>query len=110
MSAIVKLSDRKTREAARRRAAAESIAAILVRFARERQGRFLVFGSAAGGAMNETSDFDVMIDVDERDEAEAWSLIESLGREHDLPVDIHSVRTSRDAFSDRVARAARVLA
>ena len=110
MSAIVTLSERKAREAARRRAAADAIATELAAFARQSGGRIFLFGSAARGSMTDMSDIDLMIDMAERDEARAWSLVERLCREHDIPADIHSARTTRPALLDRIERTARVLA
>lgn len=110
MSAIVTLTERRTREAARRRAAAEAIEAELLAFARSRGGRILLFGSAARGDMTEMSDLDILIDVPEELEAEAWSFAERLCRERDLPADIHSARTTMPEFRRRIEATARVLA
>lgn len=109
MSTIVTLSERKVRETFRRREAADAILVELARFARERSCRFLIFGSEATGTMTDRSDIDVVIDVDEAREAEVWSFVEDLSRRHAIPVDIHSIRTSKPAFIAHVARTAKVL-
>jgi predicted nucleotidyltransferase len=110
MSTIVTLSHRKAHEAARCRAAAEEIAAELQAFARRCGGRILLFGSAARGGMTEMSDIDLLIDVPAGSEADAWSLAEHLSRLHDIPVDIHSARTTKPEFVRRIEAGARVLA
>ena len=62
MSRIVTVSERKAREAARRRAAANLVMAEIREFGHLRGGRFFVFGSAAEDRMKYDSDFDVVVD------------------------------------------------
>lgn len=105
----VTLADRKARETLRRRHAAEAISVELTRFARERGGRLFLFGSCALGTITDRSDIDVLIDVDESHEAEAWSVVEELSRTFAIPADIHSRSSSQPAFVARVVRTAKVL-
>ena len=71
-------------------------------FARRRGGRILLFGSAARGELTDMSNIDVLIDVPSDAEADAWVLAEHLSRLHDIPVDIHSARTTRPEFIRRI--------
>jgi predicted nucleotidyltransferase len=61
MTEVVTLPERKARETARRRAAADVIMPELKAFAERHRGRYLVFGSVAERRMSFDSDFDVVV-------------------------------------------------
>lgn len=102
---IVTLEERKAREARRRRAAAEAVMAALASHARASGGgRFIVFGSAASGAMRHDSDFDVIVDFPPEGEAAAWAAVEEACRAHALAADIKAASTTAPAFLEKVLR------
>ena len=109
MADFVTGPDRKAREAARRRAAVEAVIHTLSAYARQRGGRFLVFGSAATGKVRHTSDLDLVIDFPAETEGEAWSFVEQVCRRPGLSGDIHSTHTTRRDFLDRIRAHAKVL-
>ena len=81
MQRIITLAERKATEAARRRAAVETLASALADYARTHGGRFLLFGSAARGQMKYHSDVDLLLDFPPEALSEAWNFAESvLGR------------------------------
>ena len=109
MDRVVTISERKEREAARRKQAAEDVMAELRTFAHETGGRFLVFGSVAGNRVRYNSDIDIMIDFPPDLEPQAWNKVEDLCRKKGIRPDIHSTGWSKPAFVQEVSRAAIVL-
>jgi predicted nucleotidyltransferase len=102
MTRVVTVTERKDREAARRRAAADLVMSELKAFGTERGGRFLVFGSAAEDRMKFDSDFDVVVDFPADREAEALDFVEDACRRQNLPSDIHLMSQASDGFLDRI--------
>ena len=74
----------------------------LSRFTDRKGGRFHVFGTAATGAMNHDSDFDVLVEASPEREAEAFAEVERACSEHDLPLDALAYRTMSQRFLARV--------
>lgn len=109
MTEIVTIAERKARAAQRLAAAVDAVMADLRRFASERGGRFLVFGSAAKGTLGYDSDLDVLIDVPPELETEAWDTVEEACRTHGIRPDIHSTATAAPSFVARVSAEAVVL-
>jgi predicted nucleotidyltransferase len=103
MVEVVTISERKARETARRRAAADRVMAELKAFAERYGGRFIVFGSVAQQRLSFDSDFDVIIDVPREHEMAAVELVEDLCRSHDLPADIHLRSQTSDGLLARIA-------
>jgi predicted nucleotidyltransferase len=101
MSDVVTVSQRKARETARRRAAADLIMAECRAFAASYGGRFLVFGSVAEDRMKFDSDFDVVVDFPEH-EKEAVNFVEEACHRLNLPCDVIPKSTSSDRFLDRI--------
>src|ERR1700759_5606677 len=77
MQHIVTLPERKAAEAARRAAAVEALVPVLAAYAKAHGGRFLLFGSAARGAMKFDSDVDLLMDFRVEMLSEAWKFAEA---------------------------------
>jgi predicted nucleotidyltransferase len=103
MSDIVTVSERKARETERLRKAAASVLAELTRYAAAHDGRYLVYGSVATGAIRPDSDFDVVVDFPEEAERAAIDEVETLCAKHGIPADVHSTRTSGPNFLNRIS-------
>lgn len=99
--ALVTLTQRKEREAARRKTEASRIMRALAVYARENGGRYLVFGTTARDQMTYRSDFDVLVDFPVEKEFDAFAYVEDLGLEGRLPVDALSLRTMSERFMRR---------
>jgi predicted nucleotidyltransferase len=106
---VTTLAERKRREAARRVEAARSVMDQLRGFAAAHGGRFLVFGSAAKGTIGFASDIDILLDFPQQEEARAFQYAESVCRQFGLVGDLHSKRTTKPEFVDRIATHARTL-
>lgn len=104
MPRIVTVAERKSRETARRRAAADLIMSEMRTFGAARGGRFLIFGSAAEGRMKFDSDLDVVVDFPADMESEAIEFVEDACRKQDLPADIHLKSRSSGRFLNRIRR------
>ena len=102
MPEVVTILERKSREAARRRAASAEVVDHLKRYATERGGRFLVFGSAAEDRMKFDSDFDVVVDFPTASESEAVEFVEQVCQRCDLPSDVHLKSRASARFLDRI--------
>ena len=109
MTEVVTVSERKSREAARRRAAAAEIIGQLRRYAAENGGRFLVFGSAATDRIDHNSDFDVVVDFPAAAETAAVEWVEDICTRHRIPADVHAGSTTKKAFLDRIESRAMVI-
>ena len=105
---IVTLPDRKARMAARKAAAAKAVIERLRAhvLASGSNGRFIVFGSAASGAIRHGSDFDVIIDFPPDGERAAWDAVEDACREYDIREDIKSAATTAPEFIAKVLSSA----
>lgn len=103
MVEVVTISERKARETARRRAAADVVMAGLRAFAERCGGHFIVFGSVAQQRLSFDSDLDVLVDVPREHEGEAVELVEDLCRRHDLPADIQLKSQASERLLARIA-------
>jgi predicted nucleotidyltransferase len=65
MGGYLTLRDRYERKLASYRASVETLKLALSAYARERQGAFILFGSAARGEANDASDVDILVDFPE---------------------------------------------
>ena len=106
---IVTLPVRKAREAARRADAVEAVAARLASYARSQGGRYLIYGSAAGGAMRFDSDLDILVDFPPALHAEAWRFAEEACAAERLPADIRPLEWCSERFVAHVSREWRVV-
>jgi predicted nucleotidyltransferase len=102
MPDIVTVSERKAREATRRRAAACEVMTEARQFATVRGGRFYVFGSVAENRIKYDSDFDVVVDFPLATETEAAEFVEEACRQRDLPSDVHLKSRASEKFLDRI--------
>lgn len=102
MFRIVTVAERKDRERARRRAAADVVMSQMKAFGAEHGGRFFVFGSAAEDRMKFDSDLDVVVDFPAEREAEAVDFVEDVCRGQNIPADIHVKSRSSRRFLDRI--------
>lgn len=109
MPEVVTIDQRKSREAARRRAAAAQIMRELRRYATEHQGRFLVFGSAAKNCIGPESDLDVIVDFPRATETPAVEYVEEICRANRVSVDVHARSTITSVFFERASAQAVVL-
>lgn len=103
-SKIVTISERKSREAARRAEAARAVIERLRGFVREtgNRGRFIVFGSVANAGIRYSSDLDVLIDFPADLELSAWRAVEDACGKANIPADIKSVATSTAEFVEKI--------
>jgi predicted nucleotidyltransferase len=102
MAEIVTVPERKAREAARRRFAAQEVMAEARTFAALHGGRFYVFGSVAEDRMGYDSDFDVVVDFPTATEVEAAEFVEKACRRRALPSDVHLKSRASAKFLDRI--------
>ncbi|WP_156917429.1 nucleotidyltransferase family protein [Salinarimonas rosea] len=100
---IVTLPERKAREAGRRAAAVAAVSARLAAYARVHGGRYLVYGSAARGAMRHDSDLDLLVDFPAALHAEAWRFAEDACAQARLPADIRPLAWCTERFRAHVA-------
>ncbi|WP_349940386.1 nucleotidyltransferase domain-containing protein [Fulvimarina sp. MAC8] len=107
--ALVTVTERKEREASRRRASAERILTALAEYGRCHNGRYIVFGSAASGEMTYHSDFDVIVDFPPEVESNAILFVEDLCYSEKLPVDAFHLSELSEAFMARNGAGMRVL-
>jgi predicted nucleotidyltransferase len=110
MPEVVTIAERKSREAARRRAAAANVILELKRYADEHRGRFLVFGSVAEDRIGPDSDFDVIVDFPADAENPAVESVEEICSRYRIPADVHAMSVTRAAFFDRISGRTLVIA
>lgn len=106
---IVTLPERKARALARRRAAVERVSTKLAGFAREKGGRYLIFGSAARDELRFDSDLDLLVDFPPHLHAEAWRFAEDVCAEERMPADIRPLAWCSDEFVAHISRDLRIL-
>lgn len=108
--AVVTLAERKRRSADSMAVAAEAVIVELSDYARTHGGSFIVFGSAASGRMRHDSDFDVIIDFPQDEEADAWRAVEDACAQHGIKPDVVPVSMTKQSFIRRIMKTpARVL-
>lgn len=110
MQRIVTLAERKAFERARRREAVAALVPVLAAYARAHGGRYLLFGSAARGAMKHDSDVDLLLDFPDQAFGEAWNFAETICWEHGLEADLLPLGGCKPAFLEHIAADLRVLA
>lgn len=87
----------------------EELRADLGRYAALHGGRFILFGSAARGDFNLSSDIDILVDFPEDKEDEAWRYAEDACYARRLKQDIRPKRWCSQVFLDRALRDAEIL-
>jgi predicted nucleotidyltransferase len=100
---------RKSEEAHRRNALADVLSDRLLSYARERGGRYILYGSLARKEARFDSDADLLVDFPPEFEGEAWRLAESLCAELGIEHDIKPVAWCDAAFLARILPRARVI-
>jgi len=93
------------RKAARVASLHEAVATLrgrLERYARTHGGRFLLYGSAARGAMRYDSDVDLLLDFPDDRLSEAWRHAEGLCRDLGLQADLCPLAWCSAEFAVRV--------
>ena len=110
MDRIVTLTERKAAEAERRRRAVDALRTTLAAYARDHGGRFLLFGSAARGAMRYDSDVDILADFPADALDAAWNFAERACWDRGLEPDITPFAWCKDRFLARVTPDLQVLA
>lgn len=110
MSAIFPtLAEQKTAAVKRVGHSCETLKVALARYARERSGRFILYGSVARGEHRFDSDLDLLVDFPEGEEIEAWRYAERVCRDLQLKLDIASFRTSSSRFLAHIHRDMKVI-
>ena len=104
MDRIVTLAERKEIRRRGVRRSAQRIKERLAGYARETGGRFIIFGSAASGDMNENSDIDILADFPDAEWIKALLFAERLCAEEKVPCDIFPYRQCDDAFVQSAER------
>ncbi|MGP9819793.1 nucleotidyltransferase family protein [Salinarimonas sp. NSM] len=102
-SAVLTFPERKAREAGRRAAAVAAVSSRLAAFARANGGRYLLYGSAARGAMRHDSDLDLLVDFPAALHADAWRFAEDACARARLPADIRPLAWCSERFRAHVA-------
>src|SRR5208282_1507507 len=102
------IESRKGAEAARRGGIADILADRLSLFARDRGGRFILYGSLARGEARYDSDVDLLIDFPRECEAAAWRIAEDLCSELGVDLDIKPVAWCAPDFVAKVLPSARI--
>lgn len=88
MAEVGLIERRREAEARRREAAVARLRERLAPVARAHGGRFLLYGSTAGGRMHHRSDVDVLLDFPGYAATRAaWDALEEACRDLDLPLD-----------------------
>ncbi|HSU06999.1 MAG TPA: nucleotidyltransferase domain-containing protein [Acetobacteraceae bacterium] len=111
MERIVTLSERKATETERRQRSVETLRPLLVDYAREHGGRFLLYGSSARNQMRYDSDVDLLTDFGNADaDDEAWRFAERACWNLHLEPDIRPLAWCTERFLTRVKLDMQVLA
>lgn len=92
----------KAEEARRRTDALRTVKAALASYAIAHQGRFLLYGSAARGAMRYHSDVDILLDFPSDQRRAAWNFAEIACQEQGLEADIMPLAWCKDEFLDHI--------
>jgi len=98
MGRIITLAERKAAIVERKRQGLASLRPALATYAREHDGRFLLFCSAARQAMRRDSDVDVLTDFPESETAAAWQFAERACWDRGLTPDIMPVAWCKPDF------------
>jgi hypothetical protein len=73
-------------------------------YARQRGGRFIIFGSVARDEARYDSDMDIAVDFPAPLETAAWYFAEQLCIEHGITPDIHALDDLRSEIRERALR------
>lgn len=103
------LTEIKHQKVARMEAAVEALAGDLAAYARERGGRFVLFGSAARGELRHDSDVDILTDFPPEDGADAWDFAEARAFALGLRPDVSQRSWSGPHLLERVEQEGRLL-
>ena len=101
---ITTLAERKSRDVARLKAGFAQATEALAAYARERNGRFVVFGSFARDQVHPGSDCDVMVDFSESMARDARNAAETILREYGLRPDVHLLADVSEGLMRRIVR------
>ena len=107
MDSIVETKKRD--EAARRNRVADVLFDRLRPYAREKGGKFILFGSIARGAARFDSDVDVLVDFPREWESPAWRLVEDICAEMGVEADVRPVGWCKPEFLSRVLPGSKVI-
>ena len=110
MQRIVTLAERKRAEAERRCRAVDELRRTLAAYAAAQGGRFLLFGSAARGALRHDSDVDILVDFPPNGLDAAWTFAERACWDRDLDPDILPFAWCKGRFLERITPDLQVLA
>lgn len=107
---VLNLAERDAIRAERRRRAVQALGERLTVYARERGGRYLLYGSAARGEVRASSDVDILVDFPSVRRAEALLFAEHICAELGLRGDVRGVETASARLLARAEAEGRVLA
>ncbi len=107
--ATITLSERKRAAAAAKARAADLLRERLRAYARDRNGRFVLFGSAARRCVRHDSDIDLLLDFQEADQPDAWRFVEAQCRELGLRPDLMPLAWCEPDFLDHVLPDAEII-
>lgn len=103
------IAQRKKDEAERRARGVDAMSRRLESFARDKGGRYLLYGSAARGQIRHDSDVDLLLDFPADWEAEAWRLAEDLSADLGVDADIKPLGWCEGDFAEKVLQEARII-
>ena len=110
MSAYPTLQERKAAKVAAIKAGVQELAPVLAAYARDRGGRYLLFGSAARGEIRFDSDVDILVDFPLEQESAARLFAEDACMRLGLRSDVLSAWMVENRLRERAEREGRVLA
>lgn len=103
------IETRKRDESTRRANLVDVLSDRLCRYAKEKGGRFILFGSLARGEARFDSDVDLIIDFPPEWEGEAWRLAEDLCADLKIEADIQPLAWCEPKFVSRIMAEAKVI-
>lgn len=92
------LTERKAAEVSRRHDAVRVLRERLAGHARAHGGRYLLYGSAAKGALRYDSDIDLLLDFPEALQSDAWRFAEEAAEALGVPADIRPLAWCSERF------------
>jgi predicted nucleotidyltransferase len=103
------IETRKRDESMRRNGLADILADRLLPYARERGGRYVLYGSLARKQARYDSDADLLVDFPSEFESEAWRMAEELCAELRIEHDIKPIAWCDTSFVGRIMPRARII-
>lgn len=103
------IETRKRDEADRRNRLADVLSERLSSYAKEKGGRFILFGSLARGEARFDSDVDLIVDFPPEWEGEAWRMAEDVCAELRTESDIKPLAWCDPTFASRILPDAKVI-